>query len=489
MTGEDFVFVETTSTNLYDKMDAGHLHPERVNTIRILKELEQKGVVELKMLDRLVTIGKVRTLASGDKTLHCIEMGDVDVDYGLIALKAVTVDNAGTSIIACKSGEILFSGIRPYLNKITLVPSNIGECICSGEFYVLKAKDKRLAMGYLWLILRSEFVYNQSRHLAVGSLRPRLEEDDIEDLIIPLLKDSNLVSEINSCVSDALRKYYPALQKLRLAETSFLKSIDLPAPPKLPSLFFGYAEQPSDSPRPFYRIDPLFFHPMYYEKIKKQLNLWAKSHGGEVERLENLCVPKGIGRWKPRVRNQNGSTPRFGVDNVTEIGISWDCKYVDVAPKQDKKFLRRNDILISSTGTGSTGRIEIFNEDVPAITDGHITIVRLNPTINPYYILGYLRSEYGKRQLLRMERGTSGQIEMYAEDIQNLLVPISHDSKIVKKAVSKIKKAYDDMQTAKKILYKAKSQLTRSILNLDVTDKLDYLDTTMPKPKWRIVRP
>lgn len=469
-------------------MDAGHLHPERVNTLKKLNELEQEGVVELKKLIKSVTIGKEKTNAQSHKKLPCIEMGDVDVDYGLIALKTVTVDDAGTSIIKCKRGEILFSGIRPYLNKITLVPSNIKEAICSGEFYVLKPMDKKLAIGYMWLVLRSEFILNQSRHLSVGSLRPRLDEDDIEDLVIPIIKDSNLVSEIDSCVLDALEKYYPALKKLHLVESSFLKAIDLPPPPSLSSLFFAHAKQPPDSPRPFYRLDPLFFHPLYYKKLKEQLEVWAKLHHGTVERLENLCIPKGIGRWKARLSNQNGSIPRLGVENITERGILWDCNYVNVAPKQDKAFLRKNDILISSTGTGSTGRIDIFNEEVPAVTDGHITIVRLKPTINPYYVLAYLRSEYGRRQLLRMERGTTGQIEIYAEDIKNLLVPVSHDSNIVEKAQTKIKEMYDDMQTARKILRKARVKLTQFLNNLPSDDDSD-LDTAIPKTSWRIIRP
>lgn len=53
MTGDDVLFIETTSANLYDKMDAGHLHPERVNTLKRLKELEQEGVVELNKLIKL----------------------------------------------------------------------------------------------------------------------------------------------------------------------------------------------------------------------------------------------------------------------------------------------------------------------------------------------------------------------------------------------------------------------------------------------------
>ncbi len=167
----------------------------------------------------------------------------------------------------------------------------------------------------------------------------------------------------------------------------------------------------------------------------------------------------------------------------------WDCKHVDVAPKQNKAFLHRNDILISSTGTGSTGRVDIYDEDAPAITDGHVTVVRLKPTIDPYYVLAYLRCEYGRRQLLRMERGTSGQIELYAEDIQELLVPIPRNDSIIEKAQTKIKDVSEEMHIPKKILHKARSQLTQCVINMSVDEDPDYVDTAIPKPTWRIIRP
>ena len=485
------VFIIVNPTSLSDRMDAQYLHPERLNMLNELKEFEKNKIIDLKKGSDLFVISKNKTTATPDQTLHCIEMKDIDVDYGLINLRKSKVADAGTSLVECKGGQILFSRIRPYLNKITLLPNSVNKAICSQEFYVLSPKYEKTPMGYFWLVLRSQFVLNQIKHLAGGSLRPRINDEDIADLEIPVLKDSTIVSEIDSSTNNALEKFYSYQPQLKTAESNFLTGIDLPSPPKLPNFFFAFAEQQTDSPRQFYRMDPLFFHPSYYKELKMLLEEWAKSHNGSITNLGSLCIKDGIKRRKARLTNWNGSTPRLGVENVLETGILWDCKHVTVAPRQNKAFLGKNDILITSTGIGSTGKTAIYTEKESAITDGHITIVRLKPETGPYYILSYLRCEYARRQMSRMERGTSGQIELYAEDLKNLLIPIpnSEDKDRIEKAQNPLKESWEGMESARILLHKTRDKLNCSITNSTMSESEDCEDTAIPKPEWRIIRP
>jgi len=482
------IFTVTTSPNLFDKMGAEYSHPERLSMFAKLRELESKGTIELKTVGGLFSISKEKTTAMPDEALPCIEMQDVDVDYGLVNLKVVRVSEAGTSRIACRGGQILFSGLRPYLNKIALLPSMMTKAICSGEFYVLTPLEEKIPTGYIWLVLRSEFVLDQIRYIAGGSLRPRIGKEDISDIEVPILKNSKSLSEIDSSVNKALEDVYSAQPKLRLAGQTFLNTIDLPPPSELSNSFFGFAETQKDSPRQFYRMDALFFHPSYYEELRVLLEKWKETHHGSVVRLNDLCIPNGIKRWKPRVSNWNGQTPRLGVENITETGILWDCKHVEIAPKQADAFLRRMDILITSTGVGSTGRIGIFDEDLPAVTDGHVTVVRLKKDVSPYYVLAYLRCEYAKRQLSRMERGSSGQIELYPEDIKNLLLPVAENT-VINKAERKLKEPLENIRIAKSTLHKTRTELMEDITNTVTEDDCPKAETTVPLARWRIIRP
>ena len=482
---EDIVFVITKPTLLYEKIDANYLHPEKIQAVERLQELEKNGIIKISPLTKLLKNNKKRINGKDDIILPCIELADIQRDYGLINMKYNTVADAGTSTIKCKGNDILFSRLRPYLNKVGVIPNPIKQAICSGEFFVLSQIDKTIPLGYLWLVLRSNIVLSQSIHLPTGSIRPRIDEEDLDNLLVPILTDTNRIKEIDSLVTNAITNYFSALKNKESIESKFLTSLSLSHPVNLPKLFFSMSDQPSDNPRKSYRMDPLFFHPHYYDKLKDMLHTWGTKNKGEV--LELQCCAKFVSRLKAKVKKTTGSIPRLGVDNVKELDILWDCDYVDADLEQTDSILQKNDLLITSTGTGSTCRVDIYNEVQPAITDGHITVIRPKSNISPYFLLAYLRTEYGKRQLLRMERGTSGQIEIYADDVKKLLVPLPEDKVIIRKAEKEMKSLTITITKAKKSLNKAMHLLDASFIP-ETSFDLKKIDTTIPKKEWRIKR-
>jgi len=232
-------------------------------------------------------------------------------------------------------------------------------------------------------------------------------------------------------------------------------------------------------------MDPLYFHPEYGLHMRENLKNWAERHQGLVVALRDICVPSGIKRFKPIVR-KNGTVPRLGVNSITGFGISWDCDFVITNHRHSHILIRKNDILISSSGTGSTGRVDIYEEDLPSVTDGHVTTVRLRPDVSPYYVLAYLRTEYAKRQMLRMERGSSGQLEISAEDLQGLLVPLPNETPTIESAQKPIQEINSSIRRVKMDLYAARNKFTQIFIG---DHDSDHVVTTIPKPSWRIVRP
>ena len=53
----------------------------------------------------------------------------------------------------CTPGEILYSKIRPYLNKVALVKQ---PCLCSADVYPVSVSPESLCKEYLWFLLRSQ---------------------------------------------------------------------------------------------------------------------------------------------------------------------------------------------------------------------------------------------------------------------------------------------------------------------------------------------
>lgn len=87
----------------------------------------------------------------------------------------------------------------------------------------------------------------------------------------------------------------------------------------------------------------------------------------------------------------------------------------------------RGDILINSTGDGTIGRVAVYDSDMPALVDGHITVVRLRDREQAWYVAAYLLSEQGQHQIYRYINGSSGQVEIYPQDIARLWIPLGRD--------------------------------------------------------------
>ena len=87
----------------------------------------------------------------------------------------------------------------------------------------------------------------------------------------------------------------------------------------------------------------------------------------------------------------------------------------------NKYALSTNDILISVVGTLGNACI-VQKEEIPAIFSCKSTVIKAK-RVDPFYLLSYLNSKYGKTLLLRKEkRGNSKGLNL--EDLRTLKVPL-----------------------------------------------------------------
>lgn len=106
------------------------------------------------------------------------------------------------------------------------------------------------------------------------------------------------------------------------------------------------------------------------------------------------------------------------------------------------------DVLVASTGDGTLGKAAVFDLDVPAIVDGHVTIIRANrKKIDPYYLADYIRKGAGAIQINRAYTGATGLIELTPEQLDSVVVDTLEDSVKKQKELSrKLRKAEKDAQ-------------------------------------------
>ena len=107
----------------------------------------------------------------------------------------------------------------------------------------------------------------------------------------------------------------------------------------------------------------------------------------------------------------------------------------------EERFLKENDLLWNSTGTGTAGRIAIFNcNEKLIVADSHVTVIRLTNFI-PQYIWCYLASPLVQVKMVpnqegSMVSGTTNQIELSTTKVSELPVPcppVAEQKRIVAK--------------------------------------------------------
>lgn len=88
----------------------------------------------------------------------------------------------------------------------------------------------------------------------------------------------------------------------------------------------------------------------------------------------------------------------------------------DLAQKKvtSERYVRSGDILINSTGVGTSGRIaQIDIVPCDTIVDGHMIIVRTNGAVTQKY-LGYALKVH-QQEVLQLDEGSTGQTELNRE--------------------------------------------------------------------------
>lgn len=157
-----------------------YFHPERLGVIRAVEER-----FSIKQTARL------HEIADFVRDQKIVETGD---DYlGLANIQSNTGERVTSTEEdgkgACfeyREDDVLFARLRPYLNKVYRAES---DGVCSTEFHVIRAQrdtGKRVMPSYLAAVLRSSVVLAQTRHMMTGNTHPRLSNEDVVNLVVPV---------------------------------------------------------------------------------------------------------------------------------------------------------------------------------------------------------------------------------------------------------------------------------------------------------------
>lgn len=173
------------------------------------------------------------------------------------------------------------------------------------------------------------------------------------------------------------------------------------------------------------RMDVEWHDPRYAEMEKRLLSI-AQEKGYIVQPLSGADGLCDFVRGKTGEEYVSEGVPIIKVRNVTGEGIDWNTDFVlrVFYDRLKSSHLRKGDVLVTTTGLGTIGRVDLLEEGGPCMTDGHITGLRLKTPqrISPDFLVHYLRSPLGQMQMDRFTVGCTGQTELNDSDLARVKV-------------------------------------------------------------------
>jgi type I restriction enzyme S subunit len=176
-------------------ISADYFHPERMRALKAIDALPHAP------LERLVSFQ--RDVVTSPGGARYIGLASVSSQSGQLTDAAET---ATGQCFTFEPDDVLYGRLRPYLNKVWLATFR---GVCSTEFHVMRVKDRTaLLPAYLAVVMRTQLIVAQTRHMMTGNTHPRLANEDVVKLRIPLAKiavQQRIVQEVNTHQAEAAR--------------------------------------------------------------------------------------------------------------------------------------------------------------------------------------------------------------------------------------------------------------------------------------------
>jgi len=172
-------------------LNSEYFHPERIASIRNIEQ--QKSRIDVEPLLEIVNFIRIPQKMPTGKYLGLASVQSQTGEYLEIN------EEVSGNVLEFKKDDVLFGRLRPYLNKVYRAEF---DGVCSPEFHVMRIiNEKSLNPDYLATVLRSSIILAQTKHMMTGNTHPRLTNEDVINLVIPIPK-----IEVQNIVAEEVKK-------------------------------------------------------------------------------------------------------------------------------------------------------------------------------------------------------------------------------------------------------------------------------------------
>ena len=391
-----------------------------------------------------------------------LDLEDIEKDIGLIKHYATKTErNSVSNKYAFTTGQLLYSKLRPYLNKVVIATK---DGYCTTEILPLIFYGN-ISAKYMQIFMMSPTFLAYVNMISYGVKMPRLGTSDGKNALIaiPPINEQLRIREQFDIIIPLLRKiekHSDTLHSNVLATKS--KILDLAIRGKL------VPQDPNDEPASILleRIRAEKEELIKQGKIKRDKKESVIFKGDDNSYYQDL--PRNWIKIRLSTISEiitKGTTPRGGKVAYSQSGIGFlraeniagydkldlsNLNYIDEESHNNylkRSILKENDILITIAGT--LGRTAIVAQQaLPLNTNQAVAIVRLvnNRLINVKYLVYALNSPIIKSDLL----AKSVDMAIPNLSLENIadcnisLPPLSEQKRIVE-AIEKIFAVLDDI--------------------------------------------
>ncbi len=337
----------------------------------------------VKLGDVSPSISSDRRFEPDDPVWH-LTLDQIESGTGRILEKVVSpAYDAGVSSHAFDERNVLYSKLRPYLNKV-LTPDEPG--MATTELVTLRPDPERLDRKFLTYYLRSDTFLQFANQVVAGVKMPRMIMDKFWDYEIPLPpppEQRRIVEILDQ--ADALRKLRREADAL--------------------------AE----------RILPALFYKMFGDPVRNEMGWETKSIGEIVTLVTSGLTPRGgeenyVKEGPYFLRSQNIQMNGLVLDDIA-------CLPMEIHESMARTRVMFGDVLLNITGA-SIGRVAWYDvQDHEANVNQHVCIMRLNELAKPEYVSFILSTPYGQSLISRSQTGATRQ-GLNHENVRGIRIPL-----------------------------------------------------------------
>lgn len=302
------------------------------------------------------------------------------------------------------------------LGNVAIITQDVGKAIYSCKSTLYRSEDD-IDPYYLAAYLNSSIGQAYLERNARGAIQMGLNLDDLASIpiYVPTSEQQRVTGDL---VRQSFEKQKKSKTLYRQAEQLLLDELGLQDLDLSDEL---YGEAPLTEVWTIQRFDAEYFQPKYYKLVDQ-----VESTGQDIRLGEWVSEPirRGV---LPDYTTNGGEVVVINSQHVGKTHIELDdnrfttWEFVKTGTNE-RALVMPYDVLLNSTGYITIGRCQVLLDNVPTIVDGHISIIRPKSGLDPVYLSLYLNSLPGQLQTERGWTGSSGQIELRAEVINEYVI-------------------------------------------------------------------